>query len=69
MKILLEQYRKRRRLSQEQLANLSGVSQPMISMIETGSVPNPTISTVYRLASALKCMVEDLIEVENTKGA
>ena len=69
MKILVEEYRKRRKLNQAQLSKISGVPQPMISMIETGSVPNPTIQTLYRLAGALKCTVDDLIEDDEVKGA
>lgn len=69
MKIQVEEYRKRRKLNQAQLAKLSGVPQPMISMIETGSVPNPTIGTLHRLATALKCTVDDLIDKSETRGA
>lgn len=68
MKIKVEEYRRKRKLNQAQLSKLSGVPQPMISMIETGAVPNPTIGTIYRLASALRCLVDDLIE-EDVKGA
>lgn len=64
MKIKLEEYRKKRKLTQAQLAKISGVPQPMISMIESKSVPNPTIGTLYRLAVALKCTTDDLIEEE-----
>lgn len=69
MKLLVEEYRRRRKLNQAQLSKISGVPQPMISMIETGSVPNPTISTVYRLASALKCTVDDLIVEDEVNSA
>ena len=69
MKILVEEYRKRRKLNQAQLSKISGVPQPMISMIETGSVPNPTICTMSRLANALRCTVDDLIVTDETKGA
>ena len=64
MKIKLEEYRLRRKLTQTQLAVISGVPQPMISMIERKTVPNPTIETVYKLAAALKCTVDDLIVEE-----
>ena len=64
MKILVEEYRKKRKLTQAQLAKLSGVPQPMISMIESKRVPNPTIDTIYKLASAMKCTTDDLIEEE-----
>ena len=69
MKIRLEEMRNRRKLNQRQLSELSGVPQPMISMIETGSVPNPTIGTLHKLASALKCTVDDLIDENETRGA
>ncbi len=62
MKILLEEYRKKRRLNQRELSDLSGVPQPMISEIETGSVKNPTVFTMAKLAKALRCTVDDLIE-------
>lgn len=62
MKIRLEELRNRRRMNQRQLSDASGVPQPMISQIETGDVRNPTIGTLYKLASALKCTVDDLIE-------
>ena len=67
MKLKLEEYRKKRKLTQAQLAKLSGVPQPMISMIESKSVPNPTIGTIYKLASAMKCTTDDLIEEEPAK--
>lgn len=68
MKIRLEELRNRRRMNQRQLSDASGVPQPMISQIETGDVRNPTIGTLYKLASALKCTVDDLIE-EGERGA
>jgi transcriptional regulator with XRE-family HTH domain len=64
VKILVERYRKKRKLTQAQLAKLSGVPQPMISMIESKAVPNPTIGTICKLAAAMKCTVDDLIEEE-----
>lgn len=62
MKVLLESMRKRRNLNQRELSDRSGVPQPMISMIERGLVPNPQINTMYKLATALKCTVDDLID-------
>ena len=64
MKIKLEEMRLRRKMNQRQLSDASNVPQPMISQIETGDVPNPTIKTLYRLSLALKCTVDDLIEDE-----
>ena len=67
MKVLLESMRKRRNLNQRELSDRSGVPQPMISEIERGIVRNPQIGTMYKLAKALKCTIDDLIE--NTEKA
>ena len=67
MKVLLETMRKRRNLNQRELSERSGVPQPMISEIERGIVRNPQIGTMYKLAKALKCTIDDLIE--NTEKA
>lgn len=61
MRILLEEYRLKRKLNQVELSKLSGVPQPMISMIESKKVQNPTLETIFKLANALKCTVDDLI--------
>ena len=65
MKVLLETMRKRRNLNQRELSDRSGVPQPMISEIERGIVRNPQINTIYKLATALKCTVDDLIEADD----
>ena len=52
--------RARQRLTQEQLAERSGLSQKFIGEIERG-VANPTIETVAQLASALAMEVGDLL--------
>lgn len=61
MVVTLEAMRKRRGLNQRQLADKSGVPQPMISMIERGVVLNPRVDTMHKLAVALKCTVDDLV--------
>lgn len=60
----IKEMRMKRGWTQKELSIRSGVPQPMISDIETGQVPNPTISTVCRLAHALGCFIEDLITQE-----
>lgn len=69
MKIRLEEYRNKRQMNQRQLSEASGVPQPMISNIETGDVTNPTVKTLYRLAKALRCLIDDLIEDPTERGA
>lgn len=62
MRIILEDFRNRRKLSQAQLAKMSGIPQPIISQIETEAVRNPGVKTLAALARALRCTVDDLID-------
>lgn len=50
-------------LSQKQLADMVGITQPTYSNIENGK-RNPTIKTLKRIAKALGCSIDDLIEDE-----
>lgn len=52
----LKEIRKRKSLSLEQTASLTGISKSMLSQIERSEV-NPTITTVYKLALGLKVPV------------
>lgn len=65
MQFLLREYRTKRGMSQVELSERSGVPQPMISEIETGSVKAPQVPTLYALARALRCTVDDLIKEED----
>jgi transcriptional regulator with XRE-family HTH domain len=67
--IILHEMRKKRRLTQQQLATISGVSQQAISNIENGSRQSPSVETLYKLSRALKCTVDDLIEENGEEGA
>ena len=62
--------RARRNLTQEQLADLAGVTRKTINTIETGRfVPSTTLA--LKLAQVLECRVEDLFELDepDTAGA
>ena len=50
---LLRDVRLRAKLTQEELADRSGVDQTTISRLETDADPNPTRRTIERLAKAL----------------
>ncbi len=56
----LKVYREYRKLTQQALANASGVSRDMIAMIETGK-KNGSLATVKKLAAALDIEIEDLV--------
>lgn len=63
---LMQMMKKRGITSQAELSRMSGVPQPMISMIITGDTKDPRLSTMSKLARALRCAVEDLQEDEET---
>lgn len=52
-----------RRLSQTELSRRSGVSQVTISQLETGATSEPTWTSVYRLAKALRMRPEVVFPV------
>lgn len=67
--ILLEQERKKKGLSQPELARLSGVTQQNISKIESGERKNPGIETLNALAVALGCDLRDLYVPDSAAAA
>jgi transcriptional regulator with XRE-family HTH domain len=56
----LREHRKRRGLSLDQLAQLTGVSRAALSQIETRKT-NPTIGVIWKIASGLGIAFSDLI--------
>lgn len=60
-KILFE-----KKLTQEELGNLIGVKRPMISQWVTGA-RNPSLSSIKRIAEALKVPVKYFVDDENIK--
>ena len=69
MRVMLEEKRRERDLTQAELAKLSGVTQPIISEIERGIIKDPRLSTLNRLAAAFECKVDDLLEDKKEEGA
>src|SRR5450432_4829955 len=56
----LREHRKRREMSLDQLAQLTGVSRAALSQIETRKT-NPTIGVIWKIASGLGIPFSDLI--------
>lgn len=52
--LTLREWRKKRGMTQDDLAEKSGVSQDTISDIEVGRHPNPRVNTLGSLADALR---------------
>ena len=65
----LQKLRERRMMTQKELAKASGVTQQAISAIESGKNKFPRIITLYQLARALRCTVDDLIDDDPMKKA
>lgn len=61
----LKNIRKERGYSQKQLSELSGVNVRMIQFYEQGArdINIAQADTVYKLAQALECNMEELLEV------
>ena len=59
----LRQIRQRRKLTQVELAKLTGLAQTQISQLERFDDPNPGWHVVRRLARALKARPEDLFSL------
>ena len=62
----IQQIRKRRRLTLEQLATVSGVSRSMLSQIERGQA-NPTFATLWNLTRALQIDISELVGGQATR--
>lgn len=62
----LHEMRERRGMTQAELADKSGVNLRSVQNYEQGKSPinGAAAETVYRLASALHCAVEDILEIE-----
>lgn len=56
----VQEYRKARQLSQEQLAELAGVHRTYIGMIERAE-KNITLCNIEKIATALKVSPKDLL--------
>lgn len=53
--------RHKRQLTQDQLAQAAGISPHTVRSMEYGRTANPTLDTVFRIATALGVGVETLL--------
>ena len=56
----IRRLREARKLSQQQIAKLSGIPRPTWASLETGSA-NPTLAVLSKAASALNISIEELV--------
>lgn len=59
---MLREARKKRGMSQAELARKAGVPQGVISYIECGRTKHPRIDTMQAIAAALQCTLDELLQ-------
>lgn len=59
----IKELRRKVGLTQEQLAEMTGISATTISKYETGAI-YPTLENLWKLSDALNCLVDDLYEAQ-----
>ena len=59
---MLKDLRKKRGLTQIELAKRAKITQPYIVNLERGDKLNPSLAVLRRLAKALKCSISELVE-------
>jgi transcriptional regulator with XRE-family HTH domain len=57
----IRKIRGQRGISMDRLSKLANVAFHTITKIEAGSTPNPTITTVKKIADALKVSIDELM--------
>jgi transcriptional regulator with XRE-family HTH domain len=67
MRLRLEEIRKRRLMTQEELGKLVGTSKANISRLESGD-QEPRPSTIKRLAVALGVSTDELVDWGDSQG-
>ena len=58
----IKKYRKKKNLSQDNLAREAGVTYSTLSKIEAGYNQNPGVQTVQKIAIALGVTIDDLMK-------
>jgi transcriptional regulator with XRE-family HTH domain len=61
----IKEVREARKMTQEELAEKSGVSRGTISALENGSVRTTTTKTLFKLAKALGTSVDQIFFAES----
>ena len=61
MRFRIADFRKKKKLSQTQLAQVSGVSRATIAGLESGAITVTTTGTIEKLSNALKVPVSKIL--------
>lgn len=60
--------RKKKNLSQNELAQMASITQAYLSLLETGKKTNPSLEILQRIAEALDVGVKALLNEDGTLG-
>ena len=63
----INEIRKRKGLSIDELCELSGIPKGTLSKITAGITTSPTLDTVRAIANALECKLDDLDDSQSAK--
>jgi len=61
----IKKLRQKSGMSQDKLSNLAGITLNTLTKIESGATLDPGILTVKKIASALGCDIDELLEPKN----
>jgi transcriptional regulator with XRE-family HTH domain len=59
---MIKELRVKRGMSQRELAKLAKVTDPYITLLETGQRTNPSLTVLKRLAKALQVPITELVK-------
>lgn len=62
----IRELRAQRKLTQQQLSNLAEIPRATLATIEK-DVSNPSLAAVYKIAVALNCTIDDLLETQQNR--
>lgn len=65
---MLREIRKKRGMSQAELARRAGIPQGVISYIECGRTKHPRVDTMQAIAAVLQCTVDELLRGSAKRG-
>ena len=68
MEVLIKKWRKVRKLTQEELADRLGISQPTLSRLESGQL-RMTISQLSKFSKELQVSMDDLLTTDEDPHA